>query len=237
MVASVYDFLRSMGYHHPLHPAFTHVPVGLTIAGFVFIFLAIIFKTSNYGKTAKHCIVLALFAAIPTAVAGYFDWQVFYAGAFILPIIVTMILAFVLMVLLVILIIIGVKDEGDLKRRFLIHFLSLFIVIGIGYFGGELVFGKKTNSPSPDIVNAFVADGMKLFSANCSFCHYTDTTETKVGPGLKGLFQRDKMPVSHKEVSVEAVVQQLKIPFKEMPSFEKLTIEQVNALIEYLKTL
>ena len=36
----IYDFLKNIGYHHPIHPPFTHVPVGLVIAGFIFILLA-----------------------------------------------------------------------------------------------------------------------------------------------------------------------------------------------------
>ena len=64
----LYELLSVIGFHHPLHPAMTHLPVGLTIAGFIFIVLAYFFKRPKYAQSAKHCAVLALLAAIPTVV-------------------------------------------------------------------------------------------------------------------------------------------------------------------------
>jgi mono/diheme cytochrome c family protein len=84
-----------------------------------------------------------------------------------------------------------------------------------------------------------VEQGAVLFAENgCGQCHYTDRTETKVGPGLKGLFNREELPASGRPVSEETVRRQLKTPFKNMPSFEdRLTEAQSGDLIAYLKTL
>jgi len=81
--------------------------------------------------------------------------------------------------------------------------------------------------------------GSTLFKEKgCVQCHYTDRTETKIGPGLKGLFDRAKLPVSGRSVSGENVRKQLKTPFKDMPSFEdRLTQAQMGYLIDYLKSL
>jgi cytochrome c len=35
--------------------------------------------------------------------------------------------------------------------------------------------------------------GKSVFEDNCSTCHNADSTEAKVGPGLKGLFKRAKL--------------------------------------------
>lgn len=75
-------------------------------------------------------------------------------------------------------------------------------------FRAEFVSGQIDDS---------IAAGMTLFSENCSFCHYTDRKETKVGPGLKGLFQGKELPVSQKPVNAETIQQQLKTPFRETP--------------------
>ncbi len=37
------------------------------------------------------------------------------------------------------------------------------------------------------------AKGKDLFSQNCDVCHNSDSTETKVGPGLKGLFKKETL--------------------------------------------
>lgn len=241
MATQFYQFLSSIGYHHPLHPALTHLPVGLTIAGFLFIAIAYFLKRPNYAQTAKHCVVLALLAAIPTMIVGFLDWQHFYGGSFLFPIKMKLGLALALLVLLFAVVFISMRSQNGTLLRLLLHFLSLLLVTGLGYFGGELVYGKKTNSiqtVNNDVTNIeSVVAGTKLFEANCSFCHFTDSTETKLGPGLKGLFEKKKMPVSGWPVSANNVQRQLKTPFNKMPPFEGLTGEEINSLIDYLKSL
>jgi mono/diheme cytochrome c family protein len=49
------------------------------------------------------------------------------------------------------------------------------------------------------------AKGKTVFE-NCAVCHNADSTETKMGPGLKGLFKRDKLKSGKKvtEANVRA---------------------------------
>jgi uncharacterized membrane protein len=241
MASPLYEFLSGIGYHHPLHPALTHLPVGLIIGGFIFIVLAYFSKCPKYAQSAKHCIVLALLAAIPTVIVGYHDWQHFYGGSSLFPINMKLRLAIVLLVLLFAAVFASIRNEKATMLRLLAHLLSLLVVIGIGYFGGELVYGKKTVSiqtPGKDAADSgSVTAGAKLFEKSCSFCHATDNTDTKVGPGLKGLYQREKMPVSGWPVSDDNMRRQLQTPFKQMPSFEGLTREEINSLTDYLKSL
>jgi len=241
MASKLYTLLSGMGYHHPLHPALTHLPVGLTVAAFIFIVLAYRLKVPKYAQSAHHCAVLALLAAIPTAMVGYLDWQHFYGGSYLFAIKVKLGLALVLLVLLSAAVFSGMGRKQGTPSRVMVHFLALLTVIGIGYFGGELVYGKKTSALQPVGQDAAdtpsVAAGAKLFAQSCSFCHFTDRTDTKVGPGLKGLFQRNKMPVSGWPASVDGVRRQLLAPYKEMPSFEDLTGEEIQALTDYMKSL
>jgi len=242
MASMLYDLLAGIGYSHPLHPAVTHLPVGLTVASFIFIFLAYLLKLPEYAQSAKHCAVLALLTAIPTVVAGYLDWQHFYGGSYPFPIKMKLGLA----VLLVILLFFVVRTTpGHLNKttlsQTLLHLLCLFVVIGLGYFGGELIYGKKVNDRPTSANNAadtsYMVAGAKLFKKKCAFCHLTDSTDTKVGPGLKGLFKGVTMPVSGWPVSADSVQRLLKSSFKQMPSFESLNSEDVHSLTIYLKSL
>ncbi|MBW1693015.1 MAG: c-type cytochrome [Deltaproteobacteria bacterium] len=241
MASALYEWLSGIGYHHPLHPALTHLPVGLTIAGFIFIALAYFFNRPKYAQTAKHCAVLALLAAIPTAIVGYLDWQHFYGGSLIFPIKMKLGLATALLILLLAVVFTSIRSEKATAPRLFLHLLGLLVVIGLGYFGGEMVYGKKTTSIQTTIKDAMdtesVAAGAKLFEKSCSFCHFTDSTDTKVGPGLKGLFKREKMSISGWPVSADSIRRQLKTPFNEMPSFESLTDEEIKYLTDYLKSL
>jgi cytochrome c2 len=81
--------------------------------------------------------------------------------------------------------------------------------------------------------------GTELFEeAGCSQCHFTDSVKTKIGPGLKGLFDRAELQVSHRPVSEENVMRQLEDPYENMPSFrERLTPDERARITSYLKTL
>jgi len=81
--------------------------------------------------------------------------------------------------------------------------------------------------------------GATLFSEKgCAQCHYADSRDTKMGPGLKGLFNRDSLTESGEPVSETSIRDQLLTPYRNMPSFaDRLSEEEIDHLIEYLKTL
>ena len=79
--------------------------------------------------------------------------------------------------------------------------------------------------------------GSDLFARNCASCHYSDREDKKLGPGLKGLFQNDRLPLSGRAATEENVRRQMMSPFRSMPSFGSLTPQEVADLVAYLKTL
>jgi mono/diheme cytochrome c family protein len=80
--------------------------------------------------------------------------------------------------------------------------------------------------------------GQEVFVQNCSHCHYSDSGKTKIGPGFRGLFDRQKLPASRKPVSEVNVRHQLFDPYKNMPRMsEDLSKQQIDDVIAYLKTL
>ena len=78
--------------------------------------------------------------------------------------------------------------------------------------------------------------GKEVFQ-QCGVCHNADSTEKKMGPGLKGLFQNEKMTNGKKptEANVRAKIDE---GGNGMPSYkEMLSAEEKTDLIAYLKTL
>ncbi len=235
MFEFIYQTLTNFGYNHPIHPTLTHVPIGMVMGAFIFVLIAVISRKKNLAQTARHCAVLALIAAVPTALLGLMDWQHFYGGSFLFPIKMKLILAGILIVFLTLAVIFGFFGETFSKLIISLYTLSLFSVIGLGYFGGELVYGTKT--PAAEVAEGPAAEGAMVFQQNCSACHLTDSTATKIGPGLKGIFKGDKFPISGLAVSEDNFRKQLQKPLGKMPPFGHLPPEQVEALIAYLKTL
>lgn len=242
MASEIYQLLSSIGYHHPLHPALTHLPVGLTITCFLFALLGYLSNRPQFTQTARHCTILAFLSVIPAIVFGYFDWQHFYSGAYIFPVIAKIVLAAILLFVLCVLVFTGVKRQNLTGRQIGLYFAAFLMVIGLGFLGGELVFEKQPASDkNPPLENktltASQTQGKELFDKKCSSCHLADSTQAKVGPGLKKLFKKETMPVSGWPVSEENLKKQLITPFDQMPAFDQLTDKEITTLTDYIKTL
>ncbi|MBN2409639.1 MAG: c-type cytochrome [Candidatus Aminicenantes bacterium] len=83
-----------------------------------------------------------------------------------------------------------------------------------------------------------IADrGALLYAKLCASCHYADRAEGKQGPGLKGLFSRSSLPYSGKPATEENIRRQLVHPARSMPSFSRLSAQELADLMAYLKTL
>jgi uncharacterized membrane protein len=235
MIEAIYKTLNGLGYTHPLHPTLTHVVMGLVIGGFVFALVAWVFNRPALNQSGGHCMALALIFLFPTAALGYADWQHFYGGAWLFPIEIKLVLAVVLLVFLI-LALWGHRGAKTVSgKTIVVYGLGLLTVVIMGYFGGELVWGKKT--PAEPVGENLVQQGAAIFEQNCSACHFSDRRETKVGPGLKDILKGGELPSSGRPATVESVRQQLITPFKTMPSFAGLSEEKVTALIAFLKTL
>jgi len=81
-----------------------------------------------------------------------------------------------------------------------------------------------------------VEKGKEVFQ-QCSVCHYADKEEKKMGPGLKGLFRKEKLH-NGKPATEENVMEVINKGGNGMPAYEDLlTGEEKKHLLAYLKTL
>ena len=90
----------------------------------------------------------------------------------------------------------------------------------------------RASSAGGDLEN-----GAEIFAGLCSSCHRADVGDSKLGPGLKGLFRLPALPHSRKPVTEENIRQQLVRPALSMPSFARLSDQEIADLMAYLKTL
>lgn len=80
--------------------------------------------------------------------------------------------------------------------------------------------------------------GEAIFKRNCQICHFADSAEAKMGPGLGGLFARDRLPSSGRPVTRDNVRIQIETPVGSMPSFgSRLSQDELSDLLAYLQTL
>lgn len=80
--------------------------------------------------------------------------------------------------------------------------------------------------------------GKATFDAKCSLCHNADSTEQKIGPGLKGLFAKSTLADGTTKVTEASVTDRIENGKAPMPPFkDQLKPEEIKELVEYLKTL
>ncbi|MFH0725394.1 MAG: DUF2231 domain-containing protein [Pseudomonadota bacterium] len=240
IIEKIYQAFAAIGYSHPLHPTVIHLPIGLILGATLFGVIAVVFRRTSFATTAKHCMALAFLALFPAVFLGYGDWRHFYGGAFLFAIKMKLFLAGLLTLVLLLLLLRSRKADDIPLNQLPLYFLCAIIIVGIGYFGGELVYGKKAvagvaGNRIPGFDMKSVRKGEVLFSQRCAFCHSIDSTDTVVGPGLKGLFSAEQFSVSQLPATPESVRQLLKKPFKDMPSFDQLTSEEIDAILVYLQ--
>jgi uncharacterized membrane protein len=179
---ALYETLRSIGYTHPLHPPMTYLPLGMVIGSLLFSLISVFPRCGKFSVTARHCITLGFVGVFPTMLLGYLDWQYFYGGRLILPIQMKLILAAVLTLLLSLAVVLYWKLPAQDKRIFAVHLLCFATIVGIGFFGGELVFGRfspdrvetaaaaKRDQASPADRLTF-ADVAPILNQYCTSCH------------------------------------------------------------------
>jgi len=161
----LYDLLGLVGYSHPVHPVLVHVPTGMSIGAFCCALWAIATGQASYRTTAYRMIVFALIFASLAIPVGLMDWQRFYGGAFIFEIKMKLALASLYFIVVAAAVAIGRKhlDSPALPALFSV---GLFAVMGLGFFGGQLVYQGFT----PEAPEQFKV-GRHSFESHCSGCH------------------------------------------------------------------
>lgn len=180
----IYRLLENLGYTHPIHPPFTHLTIGLVMGGLIFKLIAIMPGYGKYATTARHCGSLAFVLVFPTVILGLMDWYHYYGASWIFPIQMKIILAGILILLLVLSIILHIRTPALSGLILVIYLFSFLTVVGLGYFGGEIVFGQKFNKADKarsgvektapadsESTGVVFADVDTVFSNNCTNCH------------------------------------------------------------------
>jgi cytochrome c len=98
---------------------------------------------------------------------------------------------------------------------------------------GALAAGSIVTIAAP---KGDAAKGKDVFE-QCAVCHNADSEEKKMGPGLKGLFKREKM-ANGKKPTEPNVRTKIDEGGGGMPAYkEMLSDQEKDDLVAYLKTL
>jgi uncharacterized membrane protein len=141
MIEFIYQTLPKIGYSHPLHPAMTHIPMGMIIGGFLFAVGSVVIKKDDLAKAAHYCYTLALIFVLPTMMLGYMDWQYKFEAEWNRLILTKITLALMLTAMLVITFFYGKNVKVDIKQKLILYVICFAVAMGLGFIGGELQYG------------------------------------------------------------------------------------------------
>jgi mono/diheme cytochrome c family protein len=242
MIDSLYELMAKLGFTDPLHAPLTHIPIGLVIGAFLFFLVAVLFGKKNLVVTARHVSILAFIFVFPTILFGVFDWLHFFKGALLAPIKYKMILASAVLVLLAMGIVMGSELKVRTAPMMVVYALAVVGVVGLGWFGGKLVYGgfspAAQAAPAAAPANSAPASpaGQRLFAANCSSCHPNGGNVIVAELPLK----KSKMLAS--AAAFTAFIRSPKMPdgsAGQMPSFsdDQVTDKQAGELYTYIQSM
>jgi cytochrome c len=127
------------------------------------------------------------------------------------------------------------ENEGIVNR--------LSKATGLLLFCGSLVavvglFAQSAPKKSGAANTAAVGRGKTLFQQKCAVCHYDNSDQKKIGPGLKGISKRGTFSVNGNKITDESLKTWIENGDQLMPPFkETLEAGQIKDLIAYVKTL
>jgi mono/diheme cytochrome c family protein len=87
-------------------------------------------------------------------------------------------------------------------------------------------------------LNPQQAAGRKLYDNYCDRCHRPYSTKGKKGPGLKGVFQHQYLPLSGLPANDDRVTDIIRNGRPDMPGYSQvLSAQDIQDLLAYLHTL
>src|SRR5215470_15167872 len=99
---------------------------------------------------------------------------------------------------------------------------------------GEKASPKKAAGAS----SGAAARGKDVFEKKCGMCHFADSDQKKIGPGLKGISKRGTFTVNGNKVTTEALKTWIENGDSLMPGMkDSLEPAQIKDVVAYVKTL
>jgi cytochrome c len=82
------------------------------------------------------------------------------------------------------------------------------------------------------------AQGKEVFEKKCAMCHFADSDQKKIGPGLKGISKRGTFTVNGKKVTTESLKTWIENGDALMPGMkDSLEPAQIKDVVAYVRTL
>lgn len=122
--------------------------------------------------------------------------------------------------------------EGNFHKYLTATIILLTLLVNVG------CDVERRKSDAELGLNPQQATGRKLYDNYCDRCHEPYSTRGKKGPGLKGVFKQQYLPLSGLPANDERVGEIVKYGRSKMEGFgQAMTDQQIKDLLAYMHTL
>ncbi len=126
--------------------------------------------------------------------------------------------------------------QSRIENRKLVSLFLCACVLGLLALTG--CEAERRRSDAELGLNAQQAAGRRLYDNYCDRCHAPYSSRGRQGPSMKGVFQRQYLPMSGMPANDDRVSDIIRIGRNKMPGYAQvLDQQQINDLLAYLHTL
>ncbi len=123
-----------------------------------------------------------------------------------------------------------------MRRNYLI--LGIAILAVTGALVAQEPPAKTSTKAASHGSSGSAAKGKEVFDKKCALCHFADSDQKKIGPGLKGISKRGTFLVNGNKVTTESLKAWIENGDSQMPPFKDvLEPAQIKDVVAYVKTL
>ena len=102
----------------------------------------------------------------------------------------------------------------------------------------EAATKTEAKKPATHAAAGSAARGKEVFDKKCAMCHFADSDQKKIGPGLKGISKRGTFTVNGNKVTTDSLTKWIENGDSLMPPMkEALEPAQIRDVVAYVKTL
>jgi cytochrome c len=127
---------------------------------------------------------------------------------------------------------------GILRRNILILGIAAAAVAGVLLAQEQPAKTSAKKSASHGGSSGSAAKGKEVFEKKCALCHFAESDQKKIGPGLKGISKRGTFTVNGNKVTSESLKTWIENGDSLMPPFKDvLEPAEIKEVVAYVKTL
>jgi len=126
---------------------------------------------------------------------------------------------------------------GDVKRIYLAFGIAV-LSMGVAVLAQDPPAKAAPHKAASTKSSGSAAKGKEVFDQKCSICHFADSANRKIGPGLKGMYKRGIFSVNKNKITDQSLTTWIENGDSLMPPFKDvIDAQQIKDVIAYLKTI